>query len=221
MGTAHYMAPEQIERPSQVDQRADLFSLGVVFYEMLTGELPLGRFDPPSHTEGVDPRLDDVVLRALAKTPQQRHEQVREFRLALESIASAGAERQQQQQQQHELCRVPFRIKDIYGGLASAHGVARLETDALSLEFQVRDELGGLLRSSVHRVRLALDDVASVVYTKKWSGTSLTLHTTSLGTLEQVPTSEADQVKLSIGKENRAVAQRFADAVQRRLRGRD
>jgi len=74
MGTLHYMAPEQVERPHAVDHRADIYSLGVVFYELLTGELPLGRFDPPSERARVDARLDDVVMKALAKEPARRYQ---------------------------------------------------------------------------------------------------------------------------------------------------
>jgi hypothetical protein len=75
VGTPHYMAPEQVERPLAVDHRADLYSLGVVLYEMLTGELPLGRFPMPSQRVEVDVRLDAVVLRALEKSPERRYQQ--------------------------------------------------------------------------------------------------------------------------------------------------
>ncbi len=78
MGTPAYMAPEQIEHPLEVDHRADIYAVGVVFYEMLTGELPLGRFDPPSSKVELDIRLDQVVLRALAKEPTRRYQRARE-----------------------------------------------------------------------------------------------------------------------------------------------
>jgi hypothetical protein len=88
IGTLRYMAPEQMERPLAVDHRADIYSLGVVFYEMLTGELPMGRFDPPSKKVAVDVRLDEVVLRALEKEPERRYQHVSEVKTEVESISS-------------------------------------------------------------------------------------------------------------------------------------
>jgi len=74
VGTLHYMAPEQRDKPLTVDHRADIFSLGVVFYELLTGELPIGKFAPPSQKAQVDVRLDEVVVRALEREPAPRYQ---------------------------------------------------------------------------------------------------------------------------------------------------
>jgi predicted Ser/Thr protein kinase len=88
VGTPHYMAPEQIEHPLTVDHRADIYSLGVVFYEMLTGELPLGKFAPPSKKVQIDVRLDEVVLHALEKEPDRRYQQASQVKTAVETIVT-------------------------------------------------------------------------------------------------------------------------------------
>ena len=86
MGTPHYMAPEQMRGSHTIDHRADIYSLGVVFYELLTGELPIGRFDPPSKKVRIDVRLDEVVLRSLESTPDRRYQHASDVKTEIESI---------------------------------------------------------------------------------------------------------------------------------------
>ncbi len=88
MGTFNYLSPEQRRSAKQVDGRADLFSLGVVLYEALTGDLPLGAFAPPSRKVPALPRrLDGIVRRVLAVEPEERYPDAEALAAALRPLA--------------------------------------------------------------------------------------------------------------------------------------
>jgi predicted Ser/Thr protein kinase len=91
MGTLGYMAPEQLQQAHKVDHRADIYSLGVVFYEMLTGQLPIGRFQPPSKKVQVDVRLDEIVLRSLESEPDRRYQHAVDIKTDVQELAGQPA----------------------------------------------------------------------------------------------------------------------------------
>jgi serine/threonine protein kinase len=105
MGTPNYMAPEQVEHPAEVDHRADIYALGVVFYQMLTGELPGKSMEPPSKKVQIDVRLDEVVLRALEQNPQLRYQQVSEVKTLVETIVATPPSSSRREEDQTEAAR--------------------------------------------------------------------------------------------------------------------
>lgn len=110
VGTPQYMSPEQIQAPQTIDHRSDLYSAGIVLYEMLTGRVPFGNEDTASdyailqqHVQAPppDPRLFvpdlapglvDVLAQALQKTPDRRLQGSAEFRAAIERVESGEHE---------------------------------------------------------------------------------------------------------------------------------
>lgn len=89
VGTPHYVAPEQLNGSGPVDRRADIYSLGVMFYEMLTGSVPRGAYRAPSErVDALDVRIDDVVFKAMEENPEERYQSAADLRSDLDRIQS-------------------------------------------------------------------------------------------------------------------------------------
>ncbi|MGB8170851.1 MAG: protein kinase, partial [Chthoniobacteraceae bacterium] len=88
MGTPDYMAPEQT-RGMHVDHRADIYSLGVMLYEMLCREVPKGAFQRPSERIGCDSRIDQLVLKAMQQAPERRYQSTTEMKTDVDAARTA------------------------------------------------------------------------------------------------------------------------------------
>lgn len=87
MGTLHYMAPEALMLGTSVDHRADIYAVGVMLYQMLTGKVPHGMFELPSmQVPGLDPRYDAIIAQAMREDRDIRYQSVRELRGSLDHI---------------------------------------------------------------------------------------------------------------------------------------
>ncbi len=87
MGTECFLAPEALVQGAVVDHRADIYAVGVMLYQMLTGRLPKGLFELPSlQIPGLDPRYDVIVRDAMRELPEQRYQHIKEMRRALDGI---------------------------------------------------------------------------------------------------------------------------------------
>ena len=112
IGTPPYMAPEQRGNSTEVDSRADIYALGVVLYEMLTGERPGKDIIAPSRKFSIDVRLDELVLRALEKEPEKRYQTAGEFMTVVNAVTAACQQEPESPRRKKRRKKVIFRFPD-------------------------------------------------------------------------------------------------------------
>lgn len=86
IGTPDYIAPEAMDQSKNIDHRADIYSLGVMIYELFTGHVPKGVWEPPSIRSGADKGIDAVVTKAMQNNPEKRYQHVRDMTQVLEKL---------------------------------------------------------------------------------------------------------------------------------------
>lgn len=219
LGSLHYLAPEHLEAPEQVDHRVDLYALGVVFYELLTGQLPLGRYDAPSKIhQRVDPRLDAIVMKTLSRQPAQRYQHAAELDSDLDLFAASKKEQPVPAATPHAQpsaaddgepsVSVPF-TRDNSDGMSEVTGVLYVRGDALVAEYQVRN-VWGVLKAKTHTVEIPRRRLSRVELVRGILGCKLVLVTNTLSALSDFPGAETGKVDVQIKRHDEAYAREVA-----------
>jgi serine/threonine protein kinase len=222
MGTLYYMAPEQLLRNVEVDQRADIYSLGVVFYEMLTGELPVGRFAPPGQRVQVDSRLDAIVLRALESKPEHRYQDAAEIKRDVEAVL-AGPVLPVAARADSPCIR--FTIPDVSWMGAHVEGEIYRDATTLILDFSV---VNSMYSPKPKEVRIPLADITMIALligyrptVPKWLNSwldpkpELVIKVNNPNILSELPVGKHGRGRLQIHSVDLEATQKLVDSILR------
>jgi serine/threonine protein kinase len=220
MGTLYYMAPEQTRRAHQVDHRADLYSLGVVCYEMLTGELPLGRFAAPSQKAAVDARLDAVVLKALAREPEQRYQDAGDLKREIDAIAAGSPPvpsvvpvRANAASCAQLWPSVRFHIPRANRKGKKYHGAIYRDEQDLFVEFEEEDNLE---TSEIQVKQIPISSISSIGIQWNWElgYNELVIKPTRLSALSGLPHGKSGRGRMKIDFSEHRAARKLAESVR-------
>lgn len=240
LGTLKYMAPEQIESPTTVDHRSDIYSLGVVFYELLTGELPLGRFDPPSMIAHKNQQLDPVVMRTLEKQPKNRFQHASDVKLAVESAILDSAKldnyaippqkpvpepnlsgnKSRNRSASKRLPAVNFQLHKVFAGFGRGKGLFRVDFDSqeLVIDLEIKDVLGGLFRSEFKQVRISFEHILAFKPEFSWySHPKVEIQTDYFEEFASLPGAENGKIDLLFDSKDKKLANQLCQQIETTL----
>ncbi|MEM8667814.1 MAG: serine/threonine-protein kinase [Planctomycetota bacterium] len=227
LGSLHYLAPEHLEAPEQVDHRVDLYAVGVIFYELLTGQLPLGRYEAPSQISGrLDKRLDGIVMKTLNRRPQQRYQTAAELDSDIEQIATstdvaseppeinrdASETPLEESNAGQQTISVPF-TSETMEGLAEVVGVIGVRDGNLYAEFRVRDAIFGHVKSKTHIIEIPRRNLTRVELTRGILGSKLVITADTISAFGELPNAETGRTSVKIKRRDESAAREIPHAL--------
>ncbi len=216
LGSPHYLAPEQLEAPEEVDHRVDLYALGVIFYELLTGHLPIGNFEAPSSVvHRLDKRFDAIVMKTLQRKPQLRYQNASQLESDLSTLKGQGMPLAASSSigGKARAVSVPFTCESFHG-LAQTSGLICASPEGLRIEYRTCDTIIGTFRSAVSTLDLPLERLTSVELRHGFFSSRFMIAADSLSALGNLPVEDGGRASLIIKREDRDLAEGVIQAIQ-------
>jgi len=112
---------------------------------------------------------------------------------------------------------LPFSFANVYEGFAKAQGILRVDENALTLEFEIKDNLFGVLKSGIKEVIIPIQYIDAVTLNKSWLRTALVVRVQSLKLLGHIPKHNQGQLWLYISRKDRNIASNFASCLRLKI----
>ena len=214
LGSPNYLAPEHIEAPHLVDYRVDIYALGVVFYELLTGQLPIGRYESPSALGvAIPPAMEGTLLKALERRPDQRFSSATAMRQAiLNAKQGTPSFSERPASQTPRSFSVPIQHES-ESGLVHAVGIAHAKQDGLLIEFRFRDPFFGAIKSGTHSVHIPQHQLSKLELKNGPFSSLLSIVADSISVLGNLPDAETGCVRFRVKKSDRELAEGLVQAL--------
>lgn len=215
LGSLHYLAPEHMESPDQVDHRVDLYALGVVLYELLTGKLPLGRFEPASSlSEQSTPVIDEIIHKAMSRKPSERYQSAAELAEAVDSVRAAVARTGSTSVESlsGQNVSVPFTA-DTLSGFAEAVGMLHSNGKVFTAEFRMRDSIWGGIKSQTQAVEIPVENITRLELRPSAFKAKLAISTQTISQLGAMPNAENGLVELKIKRSDTPHAKQLVQSL--------